>query len=111
MTVTYIEIKFDTKDAFTLDSNEFIKPFDVNSLASWTKLSELPCPGNIKHGKKIEYCTLSIEIEKLVNYFSDISSIQYGSLKIKLGNDLEINFNTDAQSIFFNAIWFILIFV
>ena len=109
MTDSYIEISFGARDTLKIYSHEFIKPFNADSLPDWTRISELRCPGNVKHGKQTEYCTLSIEIAKLVNYFSDISSIQYGSLKIKLENDLEINFHTDAQSIFFNATWFILI--
>ena len=109
MSDSYIQIKFDDRDRLTIDSDELIKPFDANSLPSWTKLSELPCPGNIKHGKQVEYCTLSIEIKRLVDYFSDISSIQHGSLSIKLGENKKINFKSDAQSIFFNAVWYILL--
>jgi hypothetical protein len=82
---------------------------DAQSYPKWSTLEKLPCPGNIHHGPDISYCRLGIEIEALINQFSEVKSIDRGRLIIHISEEQEIHIKSDAQTIFYNAIWFILI--
>ncbi len=75
----------------------------------WASFEYMPCPGNIKHGPEIDHCRLSVEIEKLISYFSDIKSIEKGRLTIQTSDTFEMKIEKDAQNIFFNAVWFVLL--
>ena len=81
----------------------------ITSVPDWTKLNHMPCPGNIEHGPNIDYCRLGIEIETLIKYFSDIKSIENGTLTIHHDERIETRINSDAQTIFYNSLWFTLL--
>jgi hypothetical protein len=79
------------------------------SIPNWAKFANMPCPGNIEHGPKINYCRLGVEIQKLVMYFSRIKSIEVGNLTVHYDNSTETQFSSDAQTIFYNSIWMTLL--
>jgi hypothetical protein len=96
------------------DRSEFSIEFDSLKISNtpipfWASFENMPCPGNVKHGPEIDYCRLSVEIETLIHYFSDIKSIEKGTLKILKSETLQLKIDNDAQNLFFQAVWFILL--
>ncbi len=75
----------------------------------WASFDHMPCPGNIKHGPEIDHCRLSVEIDTLIHYFSDINSTEQGTLTIQLDKKLTLKIKNDAQNLFFHAVWFVLL--
>ena len=101
-----LNIEFEDKGQFNM---VFAPHKPVEYVPEWTKFKNFPCPGNIEHGPLISYCRLGAEIDKLVAYFATISSIDNGCLTLKHGHCMEIKIRCDAQTIFYNAIWIILL--
>jgi hypothetical protein len=79
-------------------------------IPEWTRLSTLPCPGNKVHGPPCGYCRLGMEIEQLVRFFAPIPSTARGVLIYRLAEDREFRMNSDAQTIFFSCVWFVLFY-
>jgi hypothetical protein len=81
-----------------------------DAVPEWTQLKNFPCPGNIEHGPMISYCRLGAEIDKLVTYFSHIESLDEGTLTLTYGKCMETRIQCDAQTVFYNAVWVILLY-
>jgi len=107
MSFPELKINFKGKSGFLIKFGT-LKP-KKESIPFWASFEHRPCPGNIKHGPEIDYCRLSVEIEILINYFSDIKSFEKGTLTILISEAFELKIENDAQNIFFHAIWFILL--
>lgn len=96
-----IRLKFKGKKEFyfSLDETNL-----TQELPDWAKFSQVPCPGTHLHGPEINYCSLSCQLQPIVEYFKDINSFDKGLLSIYEGNNRELRIQTDAQSIFFNLV-------
>jgi len=82
---------------------------NINSVPHWARLKHTSCPANNNHSPINEYCRLGTEIELLIEYFSNITSIKQGKITIHQSNNMDVFISNDAQHIFYNAIWFILL--
>jgi len=100
-------IKFASIDEFSFHFG--MDRAHTEPVPDWTRFRYMPCPGNIKHGLNIDYCKLGAEIEILIKHFSTVKSIEKGTLIVHQDEDQEIHLNGDAQTIFFNALWYILL--
>jgi hypothetical protein len=99
-----IKFEFENIDSLSLDINSEIK-----IIPEWTKFKNMSCPGNITHGPDIDYCRLGADIDALVEYFSTVKSIERGSFIVHCDSNYELHSKSDAQTIFFNAFWFIIL--
>ena len=52
---------------------------------------------------------MSLELETIIQYFSNIKSTENGTLTIVKNETLQLKIDNDAQNIFFQAVWFILL--
>ena len=107
MSFPKVHINFKDKTGLLIES-ETLKS-QKNSIPFWASFNYMPCPGNVKHGPEIDHCRLSVEINMLVYYFSDINSTEQGTLTIQTNKNLELKIKNDAQNLFFHAVWFILL--
>jgi len=82
---------------------------EVGSSPEWAKMQHMSCPGNVEHDPIVKYCRLGVEFELLINYFSTIESIEIGEIIFQQNQKSKISITDDAQHIFYNAIWFILL--
>lgn len=105
-----MRIKFNNDKAFYYNPKDIVIPAVEKHIPEWLKLSNMPCPGNIKHGTQIGYCRLGFEMQNLIQFFSTVKSIEKGSLIMQFGDDTEVIVSSDAQSIFYNALWYILLY-
>ncbi len=81
-----------------------------SSFPQWSSFDFMNCPGNIEHGRDIDYCRLGAEMDLLVEHFSEIHSTDNGTLTILINNTTEVHINADAQNLFFYSIWYVLLF-
>jgi len=102
-----LKIKIKDKGQILIKFNEFNGK--KGSIPFWASFERMPCPGNIKHGPDVDYCRLSIEIETLINYFSNIKSTENGILTIQIDESIRLQINNNAQNIFFHSVWFLLL--
>lgn len=102
-----MKINFHDKNEFLIELSDL--KISKDSIPFWASFEYMPCPGNIKHGPEIDHCRLSAEIETLINYFSDIKSTVRGNLTILKNQTMRLRIENDAQNIFFQAVWFILL--
>jgi hypothetical protein len=100
-------INFKEKSGLLIESETLKTKKDP--IPFWASFDYMPCPGNIKHGPEIDHCRLSVEIDTLIHYFSDINSTEQGTLTIQISKKLEFKIKNDAQNLFFHAVWFILL--
>ena len=107
MSYTGLHINITGKSGLLIESETLEKKKDP--IPFWASFDHMACPGNIKHGPEIDHCRLSVEIDTLVQYFSNINSIEKGALKIQTNKKLQLKIKDDAQNLFFHAVWFILL--
>ncbi|MGK5091842.1 hypothetical protein WDW89_07455 [Deltaproteobacteria bacterium TL4] len=100
-------IKFDDNEELFIDPNSSIKK---ETVPFWTSFDCMSCPGNIAHGPEIDYCRLGVELEEIINFFSNKDSIVNGLMTIYPEEVTEIRIKGDAQTLFFNTMWFILLY-
>jgi len=72
MTVPQLLINFKGKNEFRVQCG--IVKNTKEPIPFWASFENMPCVGNIKHGPEIDHCRLGVEIETIINYFSDIKS-------------------------------------
>ena len=107
MAALLITVDFENRDHFKMIPEA--GTLEEKSIPSWAKFSHMPCPGNIEHGPRIDYCRLGVEIENLIKHFSNIESTESGTLVMHYENGDEMRIRSDAQTIFFDSLWFILL--
>jgi len=107
MTFPYIKIVFPELPEFLMYFGE--DGMKTNSTPEWAQMKHMSCPGDIKHDPIVKYCRLGVEFELLINYFATIDSIIVGEITFQQNQKAKISISDDAQHIFFNSVWFILL--
>jgi len=103
-----LEIEFANIEHFVMTFDNNLA--DSSAVPYWAKFEHMTCVGNQKHGSSdMNYCSLGVEIERLVKYFSKITSIEKGTIRVHYSDNTSLSMHDDAQTIFYNAIWFILL--
>mgnify|MGYP006928191426 CR=1 FL=1 len=83
---------------------------ELRVIPDWTYFKNFSCPGNIKNQVDIDYCRLGAELHQIIGFFANIKSIEQAQMTFKNELGIEIKYSADAQTIFFNTLWCILLY-
>ena len=86
---------------------ENLKPEIASEFILDTGFRHQPCYGIIKSNNCTESCEILYHLEPLFQYFNHYSSTDVGEIKIKKEDSTTL-MNSDAQSLFVQAVWLIL---